>query len=76
MFPFRLSSIFKSRWIAVFFVANVLWFADDMVDRKSADTATDTAAGNSADAAQVNELMASLPADQQRDLRTLETFER
>ncbi len=31
MFPFKLASIFRSRWIALFFAANILWFADDVV---------------------------------------------
>ena len=38
MFPFRFSSIFKNRWIALFFAANILWFADDVVSSTEAKT--------------------------------------
>ncbi len=48
MFPFKLSSIFKSRWIALFFAANILWFTDDVVG--STDSAKDPAAASSDDA--------------------------
>ena len=42
MFPFRFSSIFRSRWMALFFAANILWFADDVVS--STDAKHQTAA--------------------------------
>ena len=48
MFPFKLASIFKSRWIALFFAANILWFADDVVG--SNDKSKDPVASSRDDA--------------------------
>jgi hypothetical protein len=42
MFPFRYSSIFRSRWIALFWAAGILWLAYD------AAGGGDDAAGNNA----------------------------
>lgn len=33
MFPFRYSSIFRSRWIALLWAAGVLWMASDMAHK-------------------------------------------
>ena len=71
MFPFKLSSVFKSRWMALFFAANILWFADDVVQK-----ADPTPVNEAAEAAQVNRTIAVLPAGQQAPIRTLETFGR
>ena len=53
MFPFRLSSIFRSRWIALLFAANIVWFATDVVDgRGAAATRPSHAASTSASGGQ------------------------
>lgn len=42
MFPFRYSSIFKSRWMALFWAAGICWFAYDVADMAAGDKATTT----------------------------------
>ena len=32
MFPFRYQSIFKSRWMALFWAAGIVWMAYDVAD--------------------------------------------
>ena len=45
MFPFRHSSIFKSRWVALLWAAGMIWFALDVAEppatATNADQATD-----------------------------------
>jgi hypothetical protein len=37
MFPMRLSSIFKSRWMALVWAAGIIWFAYDFAGSESQD---------------------------------------
>ncbi|HWW63188.1 MAG TPA: hypothetical protein VNZ43_00350 [Sphingomonadaceae bacterium] len=39
MFPFRHSSIFKSRWIALLWAAGILWWAIDVAGKPHAKPA-------------------------------------
>ena len=64
MFLFRLSSIFRSRWIALFFAANILWFADDVVNSTDAKHKT---AAEQAESAQ----LAALAKDREDRLAEL-----
>ena len=48
MFPMRLSSVFKSRWMALLWAAGILWLAYDFAEAAPQDD-------NSSANAQVNE---------------------
>jgi len=37
MFPMRMSSIFKSRWMALLWAAGIIWFAYDFAGSAAAD---------------------------------------
>jgi hypothetical protein len=37
MFPMRLSSVFKSRWMALFWAAGIIWFAYDFAGSQPQD---------------------------------------
>jgi hypothetical protein len=39
MFPMRLSSVFKSRWMALIWAASIIWFAYDFVGSEPQDQA-------------------------------------
>jgi hypothetical protein len=43
MFPFRTSSIFRSRWIALLWAAGMLWTAYDVADSNREEDATNAA---------------------------------
>ena len=45
MFPFRYSSIFRSRWIALFWAASIVWTAVDVAGMSARKRGTD---GNTA----------------------------
>lgn len=49
MFPMRLSSIFKSRWMALVWAAGIIWFAYDFAGSAPAD---DNSSANSGAATQ------------------------
>ena len=44
MFPFRYSSIFRSRWIALFWAAGIVWMALDIAGKPRAHDGNDSAA--------------------------------
>lgn len=52
MFPFRYSSIFKSRWMALFWAAGIIWWAVDTAgtapaaDQNNADQASQSDTGD------------------------------
>ena len=62
MFPFRTTSIFRSRWIALFWAAGIIWTAVDYAghapkrgaDGNTSDTITDES-GAPVDEAQLNQ---------------------
>lgn len=44
MFPFRTSSVFRSRWMALLWCAGFIWMAIDVANRKSDPSDNATAA--------------------------------
>jgi hypothetical protein len=63
MFPFRYSSIFKSRWMALLWAAGIIWWAVDIAgtspasDQNNADQAAQTdAVGQPVDPKQVKQM--------------------
>lgn len=62
MFPFRHSSIFRSRWIALFWAAGIIWWALDVAGKPKAQddhpTANATAPDTNAAAAKLLEKLA------------------
>lgn len=51
MFPFRHSSIFRSRWIALLWAAGICWIAIDVASTDRAASEQAGSAGNAAGAA-------------------------
>jgi hypothetical protein len=45
MFPFRTSSIFRSRWMALLWSAGILWFAYDVATDAAASSDGNNSAG-------------------------------
>lgn len=66
MFPFRYSSIFKSRWMALLFAASILWTALDVAGKPAAKSGDGNAAaaadstGAPASSAEMNQAEAIL----------------
>jgi hypothetical protein len=50
MFPFRYSSIFRSRWIALFWAAGIIWWALDVAEKPKAQDDQPTANATAPDA--------------------------
>jgi hypothetical protein len=44
MFPFRTSSIFRSRWMALFWAAGIIWTAADFAGSRQTGANNDEAA--------------------------------
>ncbi|HWL47842.1 MAG TPA: hypothetical protein VNQ31_09030 [Sphingomonadaceae bacterium] len=58
MFPFRHSSLFRSRWIALLWAAGIVWWAIDVAG-KPADPPADQPAAN-ADSPEMDQAVAVL----------------
>lgn len=43
MFPMRMSSIFKNRWMALLWAAGIIWFAYDFASSESPDDGNNSA---------------------------------
>jgi hypothetical protein len=51
MFPFRLSTVFTSRWMALLWAAGIIWFAYDFAgSQPQDDNAADNQAASAANA--------------------------
>ena len=48
MFPFRYQSIFRNRWMALFWAAGIIWFAYDVAGSGGGQAAAGNAADNNA----------------------------
>ncbi|HEX4737290.1 MAG TPA: hypothetical protein VH331_06995 [Allosphingosinicella sp.] len=55
MYPFRYSSIFKSRWMALLWAAGILWTAYDFADSTSPPNAAGNNQQASSDDAAINQ---------------------
>ena len=55
MFPFRTSSIFRNRWIALLWAAGILWTAYDVADSNREEDATNASAPNDATGATITQ---------------------
>lgn len=52
MYPFRTSSVFRSRWMALLWAAGICWTAYDFAAPDEPETATEQVSSNEADALQ------------------------
>jgi hypothetical protein len=70
MFPMRMSSVFKSRWMAMLWAAGIIWFAYDFAGSQP------QAASNDANAEQTTDVTGTpvTPEDQKRVTDALRSF--
>ena len=59
MFPFRTSSIFRSRWIALFWAGGIIWTAVDFAGRSGASGNESNDASAASEQRQAAELLNS-----------------